>query len=522
MKNRKLTKSIVAAIAIAALMAGPALGQEKGYTTTEQRTNRVGTMVPNASTTVMAENASTQQTYIGEIDYIDQTLTMESTHAMAERMRLQRVSQLYMWAYPMVQFQNVMEVAYSSLNTTRDKINVGLFQAETTYPFFSPNMVTPYTISSLDLSVTGPVVIDLPEGHLYGVINDAWQQPIQEWGGPASAGKYLIVGPNQDFPADFDGKIVQSPTFKHAWMYRALGANSDDLQRAVKAYPLKEADAPRANEFITYKWKEGDVTNTAPDGMAFWEMVNDHVQMEAMQDRDRFFYGWLADLGIEKGQKFNPTDAQKAIFLEGMKVGKAMTQANSVERKPKRHTETPDEYGNSTWTDLFSGLDPKVDIEHMSLFDQRLSYLSEGSTLSSGMTSRVAGKGSAYLTAYYDDASRPLQGSKHYTLHVEADIPAATFWSMTVYNMDDKLIIHNDGTKVDINGNHKDIVVNEDGTMDLHFSPTQPEGVSAANWVQTNPEKSWFTYFRLYGPTQTFFDASWVMNNIQEVKGDSK
>ena len=142
--------------------------------------------------------------------------------------------------------------------------------------------------------------------------------------------------------------------------------------------------------------------------------------------------------------------------------------------------------------------------------------------MSSGMVSRVAGKGSAYLTAYYDGDNQPLQGSKHYTVHVEADIPAATFWSITLYNMDDKLIIHSDGLRNDVNGNHEDVVVNADGTIDLHFAPTLPTGVNEANWVQTNPEKSWFTYFRLYGPTQTFFDASWVMNNIQEVKEGAK
>ena len=44
--------------------------------------------------------------------------------------------------------------------------------------------------------------------------------------------------------------------------------------------------------------------------MRFWELVNTYVQREPMADRDRFFYAWLKDLGIE-GKPLKPTDYQK-------------------------------------------------------------------------------------------------------------------------------------------------------------------------------------------------------------------
>jgi hypothetical protein len=36
--------------------------------------------------------------------------------------------------------------------------------------------------------------------------------------------------------------------------------------------------------------------------------------------------------------------------------------------------------------------------------------------------------------------------------------------------------------------------------------------------VKTIPGKGWFTYFRLYGPTQPYFDRSWVLPDIEEAK----
>jgi len=52
----------------------------------------------------------------------------------------------------------------------------------------------------------------------------------------------------------------------------------------------------------------------------------------------------------------------------------------------------------------------------------------------------------------------------------------------------------------------------------LVFSPTKPAGVPDANWIQTNPKKGFLAYFGWYSPTKGFFDRSWKMGNIVELK----
>lgn len=52
------------------------------------------------------------------------------------------------------------------------------------------------------------------------------------------------------------------------------------------------------------------------------------------------------------------------------------------------------------------------------------------------------------------------------------------------------------------------------GTLDLLKAPA---GKPAGNWIKTTPGKGWFTYFRLYGPTQAYFDKSWVLPDIQRM-----
>jgi hypothetical protein len=59
--------------------------------------------------------------------------------------------------------------------------------------------------------------------------------------------------------------------------------------------------------------------------------------------------------------------------------------------------------------------------------------------------------------------------------------------------------------------------VNEDGSVDLYFGPTPPKEANT-NFVQTVPGKGWFTYFRLYGPKQAYFDKTWQLNDLELVK----
>jgi hypothetical protein len=56
-----------------------------------------------------------------------------------------------------------------------------------------------------------------------------------------------------------------------------------------------------------------------------------------------------------------------------------------------------------------------------------------------------------------------------------------------------------------------------DGSTVVYISPTQPDGVAAGNWIQSDPEKGWFTILRCYSPLASFFDKSWRAGEIELV-----
>ncbi|HSM27964.1 MAG TPA: DUF1214 domain-containing protein [Thioalkalivibrio sp.] len=89
--------------------------------------------------------------------------------------------------------------------------------------------------------------------------------------------------------------------------------------------------------------------------------------------------------------------------------------------------------------------------------------------------------------------------------------------SVVLYDYDTRAMIENPQGKTEVNS-RQPLVTNADGAVRLVFSPQKPADVPEVNWIQTNPEKGFFAYFRWYSPTQAFFDRSWKMGNIVEVK----
>lgn len=459
-----------------------------------------------------------QNTYLGEIEYQDQTITKASAAKLNRQIDLQRASQLTLWAMPITSFYQNYKSSKKNLGNNDNEVVIGIHQGyDAVYPFITANVTTPYTVSNIDLSSTGPVIVNIPEGGIFGVANNAWQEPIKEIGSGEKE-SILFVGPGQDYPKDFAGEIVHSDTYILGYFYRVLstGTDAEELKTAVTTYKLSEADNPPETKYITFDPKPGDnvAIGTQPMGMEFWELVNQYVQKEPMADRDRFFYAWLKDLGIEKGLPFNPTDYQKEILLEGVKTGMAMAQATAFNKTREKFASSL--YGdNSGWEDAMAGMDPKIDLETYSMFNERTSYTFEAVTTSQGMVSRIPGQGSAYLGSYYDADGNALMGENSYNLHIEPNPPAALFWSITVYDIENRLIIQNKTRRSDLSSRSENIVTNSDGSVDLYFSPKAPEG-KENNWIQTNKGQSFFVYLRLYGPEQDYFDQKYPMNKIEK------
>ena len=53
-------------------------------------------------------------------------------------------------------------------------------------------------------------------------------------------------------------------------------------------------------------------------------------------------------------------------------------------------------------------------------------------------------------------------------------------------------------------------------TVKTFVGPNAPEGYEA-NWVQSRPGVGFFVYLRFYGPTEAYYDKSWIMPDVQRL-----
>jgi hypothetical protein len=148
--------------------------------------------------------------------------------------------------------------------------------------------------------------------------------------------------------------------------------------------------------------------------------------------------------------------------------------------------------------------------------DARIWMFTDYYSLSPGMVSQTPGKGAKYAIAFRDSEGAPLSGGSIYRLNLPANIPAAMFWSVTLYEAENASGLAN-GQAFPSLGSKDKPAENADGSTDLYLGPKAPAG-KEGNWIATVPGKGYFAILRLYGPTQAAIDLSWKPGDLEKVK----
>jgi hypothetical protein len=350
------------------------------------------------------------------------------------------------------------------------------------------------------------------------MILDFWQRLLTDTGmiGPfeGKGGKFIILPPGAEKTSQMDDyQVIKSQTNNVFFAWRLLGTDPEENERIIKevnAYPLSDgADSTSTDKYRPNgkKWSQ-----VHPRGMKYWESLSAILNKETVIDRDRFFYAMLKPLGIEYGKPFNPNARQKEILEEAALVGEAMAKTNTFHKRFEGVKYNED----SQWHKiLIAELDQRLgELEQL---DERSSYLYEAVSVSKAMQGRIEGFGQAYLGAYKDADGEWLSGSDNYLLHIPPNPPAKRFWSVTVYDVDTRCMIVNDLERPDRSSRLENLIINDDGSTDIYFGPTAPEG-KEVNWIPANKGENFFVYFRFYGPLKGFMDRTWPLPNIEKIK----
>lgn len=432
----------------------------------------------------------------------------------------QRGFEAVAWAIPAVSMMNMRDANFSlggGYNTV-----YYLSQPPTALQeALTPNNQTPYANIHMTTK-QGPVVLEVPPATertaIFGSAVDVWQVPVADIGPEGTdqgqGGKYLFLPPGYE-PEVPDGFYpVQMDTYEIYVALRCIPLSDATFSEAagyakqINAYPLTDAASPPAGEYIDMS---GNHLPTLPDyDLSYFDYVVELVNEEPILPRDKVMGGMLDSLGIAKGASFEPTATQT----------RALQQAVQDSRAYLEHMfETPGYSLETYWPDRqWQGIrEPSQD---GFVFDEGESLLLDPrSSLFHWATfvPRRLGKASAYLATLRDAGGKLLSGDGVYRLSVPDKVPARDFWSVIAYSKEFKAFIYNDIDRVGLSSYDADkMTVNKDGTVDLYFAKTAPDGFES-NWIPTAGE-DFFVLFRFYGPEEAFFDKTFKLTDLEKIE----
>jgi len=425
--------------------------------------------------------------------------------------------------------------------------------------FLTANADTVYYFSIVDLT-KGPMVVEQPPRGL-GTINDMWFGWIIDIGFPGpdrgEGGKYLLLPPGYDGPLPDGGfYVARSKTTRVIYAARAFLTDNDPkptvelIKKTIKIYPYTPGAAGtsiatalegkvklEANPAVPetkFVEASGKSFNTIPPSdYSFFEMINANVQQEPADSYNKELAGQLAAIGIAKGKEFNPDDRMRKILTDAAAVGNAAGRA--LNWRPRKSLDWS-YYPGSAWANMlwqgganFETPPPMISKEGLfvpfpptgaTTLDSKTAFYYAYTLDSPGMIMRLPKVGSQYLMGFLDEDKNDLDGGKTYKVTLPPNIPAAAFWSFTLYDNQTRSMLQTPQRFPRAGSQSYPSPAAEadaDGFTTIYFGPTQPAGVKRGNWIQTMPGKGWFTLLRLYSPLEPFFTKEWRLSEIEEV-----
>ena len=125
------------------------------------------------------------------------------------------------------------------------------------------------------------------------------------------------------------------------------------------------------------------------------------------------------------------------------------------------------------------------------------------------------GAATFYVGTFKDAIGEFLRGEENYRLHVPPNVPAQQFWALTLYDRDTCAFIR-DMPRPGTDSYDEKMQKNADGSVDVYIGP-RPLAGKETNWIQTASGRSWFPFFRFYGPGKTLFEKTWKLPDIEHM-----
>lgn len=371
----------------------------------------------------------------------------------------------------------------------------------------TPNSDTPYSFVGADLRAE-PLVFTVPpieQGRYFSLqFIDGYTYNIAYVGTRTTGnggGKYLLAGPNWhgETPAGIE-QVIRSSTDLAMVIYRTQLFGPSDIENVKKIQAgyqvtplsafLNQPPPPPAPPINFMPPLSAQDERTSPKFFEELDFVLKFAPAQPAEEvmRERFATIGIGPDGDFRADKLSP-DMHQAV-VDGMADSWA-----AFEDFKKNKFET----GEVTSAQLFG-----------TASDLRGNYLNRMAAAALGIYGNTAAE-AIYPGGANDSTGAPLTGANNYTLRFAPGQlpPANAFWSVTVYQMPESLLVANPINRYLINSEMlPSLIKDPDGGITLNLQNTSPGPAREANWLPT-PTGPFSIAMRLYWPKPEALDGTW-------------
>jgi hypothetical protein len=408
----------------------------------------------------------------------------------------------YCWGYPLVRMERVArQYSDTSSGVPDTSYRAPLNKIGWARELATPSAKDMPTANNDTLYLSAVVILDEPfvlsvpdTADRYYVIDvfNMWQELEHYIGRRATgtkAARFALVPPGWDGPLPSDATPLHVSTHK-VWLWGRLRMAQGeapgpvhDLQDRFTLEPAAGAVAPTELPALP---------SITGNELGFFEHLSVALASNTVKPADEALFAQFSRIGLTAegfdAGKLSP-DARRGV-VRGLADGPAVAISSFASTATVRN--------GWNWV---TGLDSFG-------FNYPLRAMVAGPYLG-GQGEREA----MYPIRYTDAEGQTLSGANKYELVMTTEPPVDAFWSLTMYNAEDKMLVENPIHRYKVGTDTEGLKKGADGSVTVAIQNEQPDPATDSNWLPA-PTGDFYMILRLYQPTDAILDGTYPLPQV--------
>lgn len=415
----------------------------------------------------------------------------------------------YVWGYPLVR----METVARQYTDVPDPKPATSYRAPLNQIGWATDLATPdardmpsanndtFYMSAV-VVLDRPYILSVPDTHdRYYVVNvfNMWQE-LEHYIGRRTtgtkAGRYAIVPPGWKGTLPAGVKRLDVTTNK-VWLWGRLRIAQGEpvapvmaLEKQFKLDPLGGVPGHESAASLP------PLPSVDGDELGFFKQLAFALKSNTIKPADQALFAQFARIGLTK-DGFDPSklsDPARKGMLRGLTDAPPVVVASLASTAVNRN--------GWTWA---TGLDSFG-------FNYPLRAMVAGAYLG-GNGEREA----MYPLRSTDSDGNALNGANRYVVKFDHEPPVGAFWSLTMYDDSDKMLVPNSIHRYKVGTDTKGLKRAADGSITIPIQADTPQGNDAVNWLPA-PKGNFYMLLRLYQPSEAILNGTYQLPQVKKVQ----